>query len=588
MAPGLAKKALLLGLATAVAASLQGRQAPESPDYVIVGGGPAGFVVAEYLTRDSSVHVLLLEAGPDATTNFTETTPAMFQQTRAWMWPYSSAPEPSLDGRAPDLVQGRALGGGTAVNGMAYCRGAASVFDEWARISGNDGLAWGSMMQAFQATSHWTDYPNLTYTAEVNQTSFGNGPLEVTSPRELLPIDQPFHDSAASLLNLTDIDFVSGGGIGISLGMQTIRSSNRTRDFAPNTFGYIANGRANYHVLPNAWVSQIGFTGMQADKVMFQDGNTGENITVSAKEIIVAAGAINTPQLLKLSGVGPADELNGLDILVVMDSRQVGQNLVNHHYAVAQYEARPTTETLWQLLDNSTRREIELSRYRDDGDGMFGTIYGSTLAEFRLPDSVFEGTGSDFFQSLPADRPHVALFATSSPFLSDSPNTSIFAGFAAIVQPESSGNVTLASSNYQDSPIINSNYWGTASEVAAVKHAYSRLLEVFHSEGLQPYYTREQYPGRNITGDADLWAAIQGASHDWHHPVGTAALGTVLDMNWRVKGLSGLRVIGSAAMPTITTCPIQAAVYAMAYRSAIDIAEADNLMSGCSGNSGSM
>lgn len=510
----------------------------------------------------------------------------MFQQTWAWMWRYNSAPETSLGGRAPELVQGKGLGGGTAVNGMAYCRGAASVFDEWARISGNDGLAWDSMLQAFQATTHWADYPNLTYTAAVNQTAFGNGPIEVTSPRELLTIDQPFHDSAASILNLTDIDFASGGGIGITLGMQTIRSSNRTRDFAPNTYGYMANGRANYRVVPNAWVSQIGFTGTQADKVTYQDGNTLEEITLSAKEIIVAAGAINTPQLLKLSGVGPADELNSLEIPVVMDAPQVGQNLVNHHYAVAQYEARPTTDTLWQLMNNSTRREIDLLEYRNNGDGMFGTVYGSNLAGFRLPDSVFEGTGSDFFQSLPADRPHVAIYASSSPFLMDGPNVSIVAGFAGIVQPESSGNVTLASSNYQDAPIINSNYWGTASEVAAVKQAYSRLLQIFRSDNLTPYYTREQYPGRNLTSDADLWAAIQGSSHDWHHPVGTAALGTVLDAGWRVKGLSGLRVIGAAAMPTITTCPIQAAVYAMAHRSAVDIARADNLMIGCNEGSG--
>ncbi|KAG8162646.1 hypothetical protein KVR01_007124 [Diaporthe batatas] len=579
MAPGLLKGALLLGWATAVVptSSLRGRQAPQSADYVIIGGGPAGFVVAEYLSRDSSKNVMLLEVGPDATTNFTETTPAMFLQTFAWMWRYNSAPETSLNGRTPDLVQGRALGGGTAVNGMTYCRGAASVFDEWARISGNDGLAWDSMLQAFQETTHWTDYPNLTYTAALNRTAFGNGPIEVTRPRELFSIDQPFHESAASILNLPEIDFASGGGIGVSLGMHTIRSSNRTRHFAANTYGYMANGRANYRVVPNAWVSKIGFTGTQADSVMYQDLVTLEDITISAKEVIVAAGAINTPQILKLSGVGPADELNGLQIPVVMDVPQVGQNLVNHHYAVAQYEARPTTDSLWQLQSNSTRKDIEISRYRENGDGMLGTIFGSNLVGFRLPDS-----------NLPPDRPHVALYASSSPLLSDGPNISIVSGFASVVQPESSGNVTLASANYLDAPVINSNYWGTASEVAAVKQAYTRLREIFHSQNLRPYWTREQYPGRNLTGDADLWAAIQGSSHDWHHPVGTAALGTVLDARWRVKGLSGLRVIGSAAMPTITTCPIQAAVYAIAYRSAVDIARDDNLMIGCNEDPGPM
>lgn len=506
--------------------------------------------------------------------------PAMFQQTSEWMWPYSSAPDANLNGRSIELVQGRALGGGTAVNGMVYCRGAASVFDEWAHISGNNGLAWDSMLEAFRATSHWTEYPDTNYSVSINESAFGDGPLEVTSPRMLLSIDQPFYDQATSMLNLTPADFVSGQGVGISFGIQTIKSTGRTRQYAPNTFGNMAKDRQNYRVLTNAWVSKIGFTNMRADAVTYLDGMTGDNITIPAKQIIVAAGAINTPQLLKLSGVGPADELNSLGIPVVIDSPQVGQNLVNHHYAVAQYEARPETDSLWQLLQNSSRRATELSRYRETSDGMFGTMYGSTLAEFRLPDSVFEGTGSDYYTSLPQDRPHVALFASSSPFLSGSPNTSLVAGFASVVQPESSGNVTLASSNFQDPPVIYSNYWATPSEVAAVKYAFTKLREVFQSDALKPYCVREQYPGTNTTNDADLWSAIQGSSRDWHHPVGTAALGTVLDANWRVRGVSGLRVVGSAAAPTIPTCPIQAAIYAMAYRSAIDIAETDRLQTG--------
>ncbi|KAL2018476.1 hypothetical protein VTK56DRAFT_832 [Thermocarpiscus australiensis] len=573
-------RGLLLRLALALTASAAptGPQTVAQADYVIVGGGPAGFVLAEYLTRNPKTRVVLLEAGQDTSTNPYVTTPAEFFLAlgeKGIIWDYSVQPDPTLNGLAPTLAQGKSLGGGTAVNAMAYCRGASSVYDEWAKISGNTKLGWAGMLEAFKATTHWNGQVNVEYNEPVNATSFGNGPLEVSRQSEQLTFDQPYVNTLARELQVPVIDFVSGDGIGVSQGLQSIRVSNRTRSYAYNTFGYLTNTRPNFELRTGAWASKIGFSSNKtANSVEYNDASTGEMRTVRGQEIIVAAGAINSPQLLMLSGIGPAATLRQHGIDVVEDAPQVGQNLIDHHYAVIEYTAAPEVDTMWQWRYNATRAAIEAADYAKDGSGMLGLTNGAGLGAQRLPDTIFQGTGN-FHANLPKDRPHVAYLYSTTPFLSNTPNVSVLSAFAAVVQPESRGNVTLASADYRDAPLIFGNWWGAASDRAAVLAGYKQLRRLFALPELAAYAPTELYPGAGVTTDEQLWAAIQQGSQSWHHPVGTTALGTVLGSDWRVKGVRGLRVVGASAIPVIPTCPIQAAVYALAYRAAVDIAEAD-------------
>ncbi|KAM7212990.1 hypothetical protein V8F06_011644 [Rhypophila decipiens] len=570
----------LLAFAALAAAAPKPPRATTTADYVIVGAGPAGFVLAEYLTRDPRLKVVLLEAGPDGDTDPVLTTPAEFIHTGKYMWPYFSQPDPNLGGETPNIVQGRALGGGTACNAMLYCRGSASVFDEWARISGNPGLRWSSMLNSFKATTHWQDGQNINYIQPVNTSMVGNGPLEITRQRELLTLDKPFADKLQSTFNLPQIDFQSGNGIGVTQGLQSIRASNSTRQYAYNTFGYLASRRPNFELHHDAWVMKIGFTNTTADKVTYNDTLTGTVNTIKAKEIIVSAGAINSPQILMLSGVGPANQLRALGIPVVKDIPQVGKNLVDHHYAVVQYEAKSQVDTFWQLFENRTRNAIETAKYQANGDGLFGNIVGDVSGAFRLPDSVFAGKGT-FHKSLPADRPHMVFQYFAGPFL-PGPNVSMVSAFAAVVQPEGSGHITLATANYRDAPLIHSNYWGSAADKAAVVWGYKQLRAIFRSSDIfGKYLVRELNPGEDVVTDDQLWKGIQKTSNSWHHPIGTTALGTVLDANWRVKGLKGLRVVGASAAPKITTCATQATAYAMGHRAAVDIAAADRVCLRC-------
>ncbi|KAF7514148.1 hypothetical protein GJ744_004473 [Endocarpon pusillum] len=564
-------------LAWAALTSAAPRPRKAETDYVLVGGGPAGLVLAEYLTRNPKINVVLLEAGPDSSTDTGVNTPGKFNTVPlSTVWPYLSQPDPNLNGLRPDLAQGKCLGGGTGVNAMFYCRGAASVYDEWAEISGNDGLRWDSILESFRATSHWTDEPSIEYEQPINTTSFGNGPLEVSRQRELLTLDQPFADKLASEFNLPAIDFASGGGVGVTQGLESIRASNRTRSYAYNTYGYLTNNRPNFELHHDAWASKIGFTNKKADSVTYNDTLTGTMHTIRAKEIVVTAGAINSPQLLMLSGVGPADHLRELNIPLVQDIPQVGQNLYDHHYAPLEYAATPEVDTIWQARVNATRAAIESERYERDGSGILGTVGGDVFGALRLPDSVFEGKGS-FHTSLPADRPHVAYEYITVPMLPTLPNVSIITTWAAVVQPEGTGYMTLASADYRDAPLIYSKYWSSQADRAAMLYGYKQLRGLMESDELRRFVTAELFPGPEVTSDDDLWAAIQKGSQSFHHPGGTTALGTVLDANWRVKGTKGLRVVGMSAAPKIPTCATQAAAYAMAHRAALDIAAADHV-----------
>ncbi|KAL4780405.1 hypothetical protein BJX76DRAFT_360902 [Aspergillus varians] len=568
---------LLFGLLAHAVAVPAAPQSSQQVDYVIIGGGPAGFVVAEYLSRNPEVNVVLLEAGPDLDNDVDINTPAKFAINTQGVWPFLVEPDPNLDGLTPDLGQGMAFGGGSAINAQIYCRGAASVFDEWAETTGNDGLAWESMLEAFQATSRWEDEVSIQYDQPVNTSSFGDGPLAVSRQRKLFALDRPFVETMASELDLEPIDFVSGGSIGYSQGLDSIRAQNRTRSYAYNSFGYLANTRPNFRALHNAWVSSVNFDGETATGVTYNDTTSNRIRTVTARETILAGGAINTPHLLMLSGLGPASTLSAFNIPVIRDIPEIGQNLADHHLAVLEYAVTPEQITLWQWQYNATVAAAAEAAYAANGDGVLGTQNGDALAGVRIPDSVFDGLNSTWYQDLPADRAHVIYEYISASIVESAPNVSAVSAWVGLTQPEGKGSVSLNSANYRDAPQIVANYWGSESDRAAVLYAYKQLRGIMTHPALAHIITEELIPGPEATTDEQLWASIQETSRSWHHPVGTVSMTTVLDVNWRVKGVNGLRVVGSAAAPSIPTCPIQASVYALGHRAAVDIAEADGL-----------
>ncbi|KAH7014688.1 choline dehydrogenase [Macrophomina phaseolina] len=566
---------LLQSLVAIAAASPIAAAHGTSIDYIIVGGGPAGFVLAEQLSRDPRTQVVLLEAGPDGINSSMINTPAYYPLITEYYWNYTAQPDPNLGGRTASIAQGRVFGGGTAVNGMAYCRGSASVFNEWATLSGNPGLAWDSLLEDFKATSHYANQP-ADYTQFSNVSAYGNGPLEVSQTSGLTGFDLPFAQAVESTLGLQEIDMTDGTGIGFDLGLSSISAISRTRSYARNTFGSIIERerRPNVRLIHSAWVSHIGFSGHTAVNVTFVSSTDNATHTIAAREIIVSSGAINTPKLLMLSGIGPKDRLSELGIPVVADMPEVGANLRDHAFAVVELEVTDEVSSFWQWSENATAQAIAKEEYATNRSGPLGWGNGYAYAAFRLPDSVWEGVNGSHYTALPEDRPHVLIEYSTVPFMA-TPNVSVVTAWASLVQPEAAGSVMLRSSDFRDDPLISLNYYGSDADKAAIVAGYKKLREVLSADELKPLITREFYPGANTTADKDVWAAIQQQSFSFRHPVGSVAIGKALDSNWRVKGLKGIRVVDSSTFPTPPTCHPQADVYALAHRAAKDIRHAD-------------
>lgn len=458
---------------------------------------------------------------------------------------------------------------------MAYCRGARSVFNEWATISGNPGLAWNSLLEDFKATSHYEFQP-ADYEQYVNLSASGNGPLEVSRTSAYTGFDVPFISTLKAGLGVEEVDMLDGTGIGLDLGIAAINAGERTRSYARNAFGSLIETRRNAQMIPNAWVTKVGFRGKKATSVSYVNTLNGKKTTLAAKEVIVTAGAVNTPQLLMLSGVGPKSKLTELGIPVVADIPAVGTNLYDHPVAVVMLEVTPEVKTVWQWAFNETEKVIAEQQYAANRSGPLGWNNGFVYAATRVPDAVFAGVNATHYTSLPADRPHIIWEYTTVPFKQVT-NTSLVTAWVSLVQAEDPGYVTIPSKDYKDDPLIFSNYYGSPADKKAIIWAYKKMREMMASEEMQSVVVQEAYPGSNVPNtDEEVWKAIQNASFSFHHPLGTAALGKVLDSDWRVKGLQGIRVVGAAAFPGPPSCHPMADVYAIAHRAARDIQAADH------------
>lgn len=455
---------------------------------------------------------------------------------------------------------------------MAYCRGAASVFDEWATISGNDGLAWESLFQDFLEVSHYTDPPTVEYDQYVNLTAYGDGPLEVSRSSGLTGFEGPFSQSVQHELGLRQVDMNDGTGIGIDRGVSSVFAQNRTRSYARSAYMPLLEGRTNVQILYNSWVSNIEFSGNRAVGVTYQSND--ETHTIKATEVIISAGAINTPKLLMLSGVGPKDHLEYLGIPVVTDMPEIGANLQDHALSIIELLVTPEVLTVWQWSMNSTEEVLSDQLYKTNASGPLGWVDGFAYATFRIPDSVWEGLDGVHYTTLPEDRPHALIQFTTIPFL-PGVNSSAVTAWASLVQPEASGSVILQSADYRDDPLINSNYYGTKADKAAILWAYKKLRAIMRQDPVRQLITEEFYPGSSVTTDDEIWAAIQNQTYSFRHPVGTVALGSALDSNWRLRGLDGIRVVDSSTFPFPTTCHPQSVLYALANRAAKDILNAD-------------
>jgi len=523
----------------------------ESFDYVIVGAGSAGCVLAARLTEDGRHSVLLLEYGGSDRSLWIQMPSALSipMNMERYDWRYYTEPEPQLNNRRLHTPRGKVLGGSSSINGLVYVRGNALDFEHWAQL-GASGWSYPDVLPYFRRAE--------SYAGGADQYRGGDGPLGTR--RGLLT--NPLHEAwlsagrAAGYPVSADMNGYQQEGFG-RMDM-TVQRGRRAS--AANAYLRPALRRRNLEVRTHALATRILFEGRRAVGVRYRRADLRHEVR-ARREVIVCAGSINSPQLLKLSGVGPAEELGDLGIQVVHELEGVGENLQDHlefYFQVASRE--PITlysQTSWW------RRALIGARWLLRHDGLGSSNHFETggfirsRAGVRYPDIQF----------------HFLPLAVSY----DGSSLAREHGFQAHVGPmrsRSTGSVRLRSPEPLDKPRIFFNYMSRPEDWEEMRACVRLTREIFAQDAFTPYRARELQPGAAVTTDAQIDAFIRARVESAYHPSCTCRMGSpgdpraVVDPEARVLGLEALRVVDSSIMPAITTGNLNAPTIMLAEKAA--------------------
>ncbi|WP_274628037.1 GMC family oxidoreductase [Arvimicrobium flavum] len=507
-------------------------------DFVIVGSGSAGSVVAERLSASGRHSVLVLEAG-GSDRRFYVQMPLGYGKTffdPAVNWNYRTEPDPGLAGNADHWPRGKLLGGSSSINAMVWIRGHPADYDSWA-AAGNSGWSYADLLPAFKAI-------------EDNQAGADDwrgvrGPVHVTDcSADVHPLTRRYLKAAeqAGLPFNPDFNGATQEGVGI----YQISTKDGRRMSAARAFLRPAMKRTNVRVEMNALATRILFEGKRAVGVEYEQG--GRTQTVRAgREVIVSAGSVNSPQLLQLSGVGPGNHLGGLGIDVLHANENVGRNLQDH--LGINYTFRARTATLNQLLrpwwgkalvgmQYLLLRKGPLSLSMNNAGGFFRTDAGEARPNMQL-----------YFQAFSTVIPK----SGERPILTPDPWPGFSIGLSNC-RPTSRGEIMIRSRDSRQYPQIVANAYATDHDVAEMLAAVKFVRRIAAQPALAEFIEEEILPGPSVTSDDDLIQDFRKRSGTVYHPVSTCRMGpdpakSVVDARLRVHGLGGLRVIDASIFP---------------------------------------
>ncbi len=512
-------------------------------DYVIVGAGSAGCVLAARLSEDPNVRVLLIEAGPPDTNENIHVPVAFGSLFRTQVdWDYFTAVEPLIDSRRVYLPRGKVLGGSSSINAMIYIRGHRADYDEW-RDAGCAGWGYDDLLPYFKRAED-----NERGASEYHGVG---GPLSVSETRSANPIIDAFVEGAIETGHPHNEDF--NGVAQDGFGRYQVNQRNGTRCSA-TAYLHPAGDRPNLEIVTYMQVHRLLFEGTRAVGVQAEClGVTHEYR--AEREVIVCGGAYNSPQLLMLSGIGPAETLSLLQIPVILDQPSVGQNLQDH----------PATGFAWGHDDErsllSARAPEHVAEFAAHGRG-------------PLTSNVAEAGG--FIRTrgdLPA--PDIQFHASPAKYADEglAPLTEHGFGFGpCMVKPASRGVVTILSADPTAKPYILHNYYSEDSDMQAMVEGLRVGLEIARAPALAPFVKRPHYDMPDADSDEQLRAHIRRTTYTLYHPVGTCRMGSdeaaVVDPQLCVRGVEGLRVVDASVMPTVTRGNTNAPTIAIAERAA--------------------
>ena len=506
-------------------------------DYIIVGAGSAGCPVARALSDDPQNKVLLLEAGPHAD-RFWVNTPAGMAKLyfhKTLNWNYHTEPMEKLKGRRMYWPRGKLLGGSSSINGMVLIRGHRADFDSW-RDLGNPGWGYDDVLPHFRAMEH--------FERRADQWRGQGGPLWVSDPvkKEVSSFD--FIEAAARLghARLEDMSGAEHDGVGFM--QHTIKGGRRHSAFT--AFVKPVLGRPNLTVLTGAQVTRVVFDGRMATGVEVIEGGRRRTI-LAAREVILSGGALNTPQVLMLSGVGPGAELQRHGIAPVLVSPGVGQNLQDHFYMHTGWRATPGSSYNANL--SGLRKYWEGFRYLMTRRGYLA-LGSSQVAAFvkSHPDQPIADLQISFRPMTFQYFPDGTVRVEKQPGM----GVSVYQ-----LRPHTVGQVTLASADPMEKMRAAPNFLTHAGDVAAVISGIRQIRQIMGTEPIRSRVVAEEVPGPGVKTDEDIYRFMETTGNSAHHQAGTARMGrddmAVVDERLRVRGLERLRVVDASVMPHLTS-----------------------------------